>query len=154
MTARYPPFRTYVYFESVLDRKVDRNADTLQRTITDVCEYDPALQATGRTATNNHEQPMPYPPFGMPKISFESHHTSSEATSGLRLFCLWGNTSLTGKVTGTRSFTFGHLSLYLQRVNAMSLSRASLPLTWHLLYYKGTHVRRQTHRMKTRFSAT
>ncbi len=57
------------------------------------------------------------PPFGMPKISFESHHNSSEATSCLRLFCLWGNTSLTGIVTGTRSFTFEHLSFPLFHIS-------------------------------------
>ena len=52
---------------------------------------------------------MPNPPFGMPKISFESPQNSSEATRGLRRFCLWGNTPLTGKVTGTRSLTLEHL---------------------------------------------
>jgi hypothetical protein len=87
-TARYLPFRTYVWCKPVLDRKIDRNADTLQQTITDVGEHDPALQATGRTATNSHGQSMPYPPFGMPKISFEPRHNSSEATSGLRLLVL------------------------------------------------------------------
>jgi len=46
------------------DRKVDRNADTLQRTITVPCKREPALGATGRTATNSHGQSMPYPPFG------------------------------------------------------------------------------------------
>jgi hypothetical protein len=76
--------------------EIDRNADTLQRTITDVGEHDPALGATGRTAEAVF-------PFGMPKISFESHRNSSEAKSGLRLYCLWGNTSVKGKVTGTRS---------------------------------------------------
>src|SRR5947209_13196735 len=48
------------------DRKVDRNADTLQRTIADAGEQDFALAATGRTATNSHGQSMPYPPFGIP----------------------------------------------------------------------------------------
>ena len=90
------------YCKPFLDRKVDRNADTLQRTITDAGEQDPAPGATGRTATNSHRQSMPNPPFGMPKIPFESRHNSSEARRGLRLISLWGNPSLTGKVTGTR----------------------------------------------------
>ena len=47
-----------------LDRKFDRNGDRLQCTITDVGRQDPALQATGRTATNSHGQSMPNPPFG------------------------------------------------------------------------------------------
>ena len=63
------------------------------------------ISSTKRTRANTSEQRMSSPPFGMPKISFESQHNSSEATSGLRLLCMWGNTSLTGKVTGTRSLT-------------------------------------------------
>lgn len=68
--------------------EIDRNADKLQQTITDVGEHDPALGATGRTATNIHGQAMTYPPFGMPKISFAFHQNSSEATRGLRRFCV------------------------------------------------------------------
>jgi len=60
--------RTYSAIKShrsrAFDRKVDRNADTLQRTITDVGEHDPAPGATERTATNSHGQSMPSPPFG------------------------------------------------------------------------------------------
>jgi len=63
-TAKYLPFRSCVWCKPVLDRNFDRNADTLQQTIQDVGEQDPALQATGRTATNSHGQSMPYPPFG------------------------------------------------------------------------------------------
>jgi hypothetical protein len=77
-----------VCISRAFDRKFDRNADKLQQTIMDVGKRDPALQATGRTATHSHGQSRSYPPFGMPKISFESHHNSSEATKGLRLFCL------------------------------------------------------------------
>jgi hypothetical protein len=91
------------------DRKVDRNADKLQCTSTDTDKQEPALGATGRTVMNIYGQSRPYPPFGMPKILFESYHNSSEATSGLRLFYLWGNTSLTGKVTGTRLSFFPFL---------------------------------------------
>jgi hypothetical protein len=64
---------------SSFDRKIDRNTDRLQHTITDTGEQDPALGATGRTATNSHGQ-------SMPNISFEPRHTSSKATSGLRFF--------------------------------------------------------------------
>jgi len=63
MWARYLLFRKIVWCKPVLDRKFDRNADTLQRTITDVGEQDPAPGATGRTATNSHGQSMPYPFF-------------------------------------------------------------------------------------------
>ena len=80
--------REFVKCKRVLDRKVDRNADTLQHTITDVGEQDPALGATGRTATNSHGQSMPYPPFGMPSFFFEPYHDSSKATSGSSLFVL------------------------------------------------------------------
>src|SRR5579859_3322234 len=61
--------RAFVKCKRVLDRKVDRNADRLQQTITDVGEQDPALQATGRTATNSHGQSRPYPPFGITRLS-------------------------------------------------------------------------------------
>jgi hypothetical protein len=54
--------RSKTYCKPVLDRKVDRNADTLQQTITDTGKHDPALGATGRTTTNSHGQSMPYPP--------------------------------------------------------------------------------------------
>jgi hypothetical protein len=53
-----------VWCNPTFDRKFDRNADTLQQTITDIGEQDPALGATGRTATDSHGQSMPYPPFG------------------------------------------------------------------------------------------
>ena len=65
MAARYPPFRIRVYCESVLDRKVDRNTEKLQQTITDVGEQDPAPGATGRTTTNSQGQSLTYPPFGI-----------------------------------------------------------------------------------------
>jgi len=86
LTDRCPPLSKSVWCKPVLDRKFDRNADALQRTITDVGEQDPAPGATGRTATDSHGQSMPNPPFGMPSIFFEPHHTSSKATSGLRFF--------------------------------------------------------------------
>jgi hypothetical protein len=38
------------------------------------------------TKADTSKQRKSSSPFGMPKISFESHHNSSEATSGLRLF--------------------------------------------------------------------
>ena len=85
-TAKYLPFRSCVWCKPVLNRNFDWNADTLQQTIPDVGEQDPALQATGRTATNSHGQPMPNPPFGMPSFLLEPSQSSSKATSGLRLF--------------------------------------------------------------------
>jgi hypothetical protein len=111
---------------SSFDRKIDRNTDRLQHTITDTGEQDPAPGATGRTATNSHGRSMPNPPFGMPKISFESRYNSSEATSGLGLFCLWGNTFLTGKVTGTR------LSLFPSRFRLAELIKLKY-MTSHTL---------------------
>jgi hypothetical protein len=42
------------------------------------------------------EQRKSSSPFSMPEISFEFYYNSSKATRGLRLFCVWGNTSLTG----------------------------------------------------------
>ena len=68
-TARDLPFRAFVWCKPVLDRKVDRNANTLQQTITDAGKQDPALQAIGRTATNSHGRSMPYPPFGIIHLS-------------------------------------------------------------------------------------
>jgi hypothetical protein len=44
------------------NRKVDRNADNLQRTLTNVGEQESALGATGRMATNIHGHIVPYPP--------------------------------------------------------------------------------------------
>jgi hypothetical protein len=61
------------------------------------------------TKANTSTQRKSSSPFFVPNISFESHHNSSEATRGLRRFCLWGNTSLTGKVTGTRLSLFPFL---------------------------------------------
>src|SRR5205823_2176626 len=76
----------------------------------------PAQNGHGRTPANNACR---VPPFGMPKISFESHHNSSEATRGLRLFCVWGNTSL----TGTRSLTtLAHRSLHLLHTSSEQYS--------------------------------
>ena len=109
------------------------NADNLQQTITDVGKQDPALQATGRTATNSHGQSMPYPPFGMPRIFFESHPNSSEATSGLGLFCLWGNTSLTATVTGTRSLT----TRAPHALHLFPISHSSIQAIDHNLLYTG-----------------
>jgi len=84
LTDRCPPLSKIVWCKPVLDRKFDRNTEKLQRTITDVGKQDPALGATGRTATNSHGQSMPNPPFGMPSIYFEPHQNSSKATSRLR----------------------------------------------------------------------
>jgi hypothetical protein len=64
-----PDFEYICMVKPVLDRKFDRNADTLQQTITDPYKQEPALGATGRTATNSHGQSMPYPPFGTPRLS-------------------------------------------------------------------------------------
>jgi hypothetical protein len=137
MTARYPPVRTCVYCKSILDR----NTDKLQQTLTDVGEKEPAPRAIGRTATNSHGRSMPSPPFDMPKISFESLQNSSEATSGLRLFCSWGNTSLTGKVTGIRSLTTRATpSFYLFPIPQSSIQAAD-----HILLYAGKDVRIHSH---------
>src|SRR5260370_37132716 len=62
LTVRCLSLSTVVWCKPVLDRKVDRNADKHQHTITNFGEQEPALQATGRTATNSHGQSMPYPP--------------------------------------------------------------------------------------------
>jgi hypothetical protein len=83
---------------SYFDRKVDRNADTLQQTTTDVREQDPAPGATGRTATNSHGQSMPNPPFGSPR---NFRNVSSKARRSLGCFYLRESRHL----TGTRSFT-------------------------------------------------
>jgi hypothetical protein len=50
--------------KTVLDRKVDRNADTLQRKIMDTGKQEPAPGAIGGMAMNSHGQSMPNPPFG------------------------------------------------------------------------------------------
>ena len=48
-----------VCISRAFDRKVDRNADKLQQTITNLGKQESPLQATGRTATNLHETLLP-----------------------------------------------------------------------------------------------
>jgi len=69
--------RAFVKYKRVLDRKVDRNADTLRQTIMDTCKQDPPLQATGRTATNSHGQPRPYPVIGTLLYWYTQHEQIS-----------------------------------------------------------------------------
>ncbi len=64
--------RAFVKYKRVFDRKVDRNADRFQQTITNTGEQEPALQATGRTATNSHGQARPYSPFGITRLSLST----------------------------------------------------------------------------------
>lgn len=49
-------------------------------------------------------------------MSKVAHHNSSGFTSGLRRSCLWGNTHLTGTVTGTRSLTLEHIAFHLLHI--------------------------------------
>lgn len=53
------------YMRVCISRTLDRNADNLRQTITDVCEQDPALGATGR---DDHELSEARETFG-PKMA-------------------------------------------------------------------------------------
>jgi len=64
------------------------NAGEHQRKYTTHYGQKRAISSTKRTWANACEQPVSSPPFGMPSISFEPHHTSSKATSSLRCFIL------------------------------------------------------------------
>ena len=73
-------------YQSLVQSNLRQERRHTKQTTTDVGKQDPADHgATGRTATNSHGRSMPYLPFGMPSISFEPHHNSSKATSGLML---------------------------------------------------------------------
>ncbi len=65
--------RAFVKYKRVLDR----NADTLRQTIMDTCKQDPALQATGRMATNSHGQSRPYPVIGTLLYWYTQHEQIS-----------------------------------------------------------------------------
>jgi hypothetical protein len=68
---RISPLQFVIWYSDIfqstasLDRKVDRNADNHQRTITNIDERETALQGTGGIPRNIREQRSSYPPFGI-----------------------------------------------------------------------------------------
>ena len=99
---------TFVKCKRVLDRKVDRNADTLQQTITDAGEQDPAPGATGRTATNSHEQPMPNPPFGMPSKILGPPVQLKSLLEQLERICVGDISSIDSNLTANVTLGLSH----------------------------------------------